>query len=643
MWSRCTRIEAMLSRSECSTACYARPSWFWHWLAVALLLGVGAGAAAQSIESILAPGKLIQAHAKVEDDCKQCHVKFDRAAQSRLCQDCHKEVGADVRAKTGFHGRLKPQPCNSCHTDHKGRDAQIVNLDRQRFDHAQTDFLLRGKHTSVACEKCHVSGKKFSEASMQCSVCHRKDDTHKGALGTQCADCHTEGSWKEAKFDHSKTKFPLEGRHADVKCASCHRDHNYKETARACVACHRKDDDAKGHNGQFGDKCETCHGVVHWKPATFRHDVDTKYPLRGKHVGVACSKCHSGPLYRAKPAQDCASCHGKDDKHQGTLGKDCVSCHSERSWKEPAKFDHDRSSFPLVGKHASVECKGCHKSALFKEAPRECLGCHKKDDKHQGNLGEACAQCHGAVDWKNTQGRFSHERTRFALRGAHAVATVKCTACHADLTRFRGTAMECVTCHKKDDKHEAQLGTQCAQCHGDANWKAPQFDHRRARFVLTGRHITTECKLCHLTPRYRDAARECVGCHQKDDRHKLKFGERCESCHSTRSWTLWDFDHDKRSKYRLEAGHRRVACESCHRLPAGKNETVAPLGTNCISCHRSDDIHDGQFGVRCEQCHSAEGWKSFVRRTGQSILPQRLGLGQRAGTWWTDLHPGVQT
>lgn len=111
-----------------------------------LLLVAAAPALAQSIETVLSPGKLIQGHAKWDDDCKACHVKFDRAAQDRLCMDCHKDIGQDVRAKAGYHGRLKPQNCRGCHTDHKGRGARIVELDKKQFDHNQTDFALRGGH-----------------------------------------------------------------------------------------------------------------------------------------------------------------------------------------------------------------------------------------------------------------------------------------------------------------------------------------------------------------------------------------------------------------------------------------------------------------------------------------------------------------
>jgi len=529
--------------------------------------------------------------------------------------DCHKDVGSDVKAKTGFHGRLKPQACNTCHTDHKGRDAEIAPLDKKKFDHTQTDYPLRGKHQPVTCEKCHVSGKKFSEAPMQCNACHKKDDTHKGSLGTKCAECHNETNWKDARFDHATTKFALEDKHTDVKCADCHKTKDFKSAPLTCVGCHRKNDDAsKGHKGQFGDKCESCHTAKDWKPSTFNHDSDTKYDLRGKHRTATCTSCHTGNLYRVKLSQDCNSCHSKDDKHKESLGKDCASCHTERSWKEPAKFDHDKSSFPLLGKHAKVECKECHKSTMFKEAAKECIGCHKKDDKHKNTLGEKCAECHAERDWKATAGRFNHDKTRFSLRNAHAAQAVKCTSCHKDLLSFRNTPLDCYSCHKKDDKHEGQAGKVCESCHNDRTWLVAKFDHGVTQFPLTGRHVVATCKSCHQTPRFKDAPRDCYSCHKKEDKHKLTLGVQCETCHNARSWKLWDFNHDKQTKYVLDGAHRKVSCTSCHKqeAPAGKN--AAPLGSNCISCHQNQDVHDGQFGMRCEQCHVTESWKNLQRR-----------------------------
>ncbi len=581
-----------------------------------LLLACCCGwALGQGIESILSPGKLIQGHAKSDDDCGACHVKLDRAAQDGLCAGCHKDVGSDMRSRAGFHGRLKPQPCRSCHTDHKGRDAKIVDLDPRKFDHALTDYALRGAHFKTDCAKCHLAGKRYREAPADCIACHKKDDVHKGSLGAKCTDCHTESNWKESRIDHDKTRFPLTGKHVDTKCADCHKNDRYKETPRACVACHKKDDEGKrGHQGQFGAKCESCHGTKAWKPSTFNHDTETRYALRGKHRSTGCTDCHTGPLYKDKLSSDCYACHKKDDKHKESLGRECGSCHSERGWKEQLKFDHDKTSFPLLGRHSTTDCKACHKSAVYKDAPKDCIGCHRKDDKHERSLGEACGDCHIERDWKTTQGRFNHDRTKFRLRNAHAEAKIKCNACHKDLRSFRNTPLDCYSCHKKDDKHEGQQGKACEQCHGDASWKVASFDHARTRFPLTGRHVTTTCKSCHVTPRYRDAARDCFGCHKKDDKHKLKFGERCESCHNTRAWPLWDYDHDKRANYKLDGAHRKVACEACHQGVATKGRDAAPLAGTCVSCHRRDDVHDGQFGVRCEQCHASERWKQITNR-----------------------------
>ena len=50
----------------------------------------------------------------------------------------------------------------------------------------------------------------------------------------KCADCHTENDWKEARLDHEKIRFPLEGKHVDTKCVDCHKKGAaYKDTRLA--------------------------------------------------------------------------------------------------------------------------------------------------------------------------------------------------------------------------------------------------------------------------------------------------------------------------------------------------------------------------------------------------------------------------
>lgn len=585
---------------------------WWRRLLWMLLLAAASAAPAQTIESVLAPGALIKGHAKVEADCDACHVRFDRAGQDALCVKCHKDVGADLQEKRGWHGRQKsPAACRTCHTDHRGRDAKVAEFDTRRFDHKVTDWDLRQRHAELDCARCHSPGRRWREASTECSVCHRADDKHHGGMGHKCADCHNERKWSEVEFDHDrKTKFALRGKHVDATCEACHPRARYSDTPKTCIGCHRKDDE---HKGSYGDKCESCHGEKAWKPSTFNHDADTRYALKGKHRGVKCASCHTMPLYRTKTPQDCVECHRKDDKHKETLGKDCAACHGERSWKEPPNFDHDKSKFPLLGRHAKVECKECHKDALYRQTPGDCRSCHRKDDKHEGTLDQRCEKCHGERDWKTTQGRFDHQRTEFPLRNAHAAAKVKCADCHADLRHLRHTPKECWSCHQRDDKHLGSLGRDCVKCHGDRDWKVAGFDHNRTRFALTGRHQPVACKDCHKSLRFTDTARDCWSCHQMDDAHKAKLGRACAECHNTRSWPLWDFDHDKRTKYPLDGAHRKVACERCHQAPAPPGAKVAETGTACFACHRKADVHEGSFGRRCESCHVTDDWRR-VRR-----------------------------
>jgi hypothetical protein len=566
-------------------------------------------------ESVLMPGKVIEGHAKLEEDCNECHVRFDKEAQTRLCSDCHKEVKADVLKHEGFHGRLEEKECRACHTEHRGRKANIIVLDTKNFDHAKTDFPLLGTHQKqekIKCKDCHETKKKYREASSACNDCHRKADKHKGSLGTDCKNCHNERDWKETKFDHSleKTRFVLTGKHADVKCGKCHVEPaKYKGAPHECVGCHLK---ADKHKGQYGKKCETCHTEKDWKKIQFEHDTQTKFKLLGKHELAKCVSCHKKPLYaKEKTPTTCIACHRKDDVHKGGLGEKCETCHNEEKWKS-VKFDHDKDTkFLLLGKHVTTKCDACHKPELKIAAEKlatTCIGCHKKDDKHKVNFGTKCETCHKEKDWKEIS--FDHDRdTKYALKGKHE--KVKCTSCHTGNLYQQKLAQDCISCHKKDDVHKEKLGKRCESCHNEKDWKDAKVDHGRARFPLLGLHVKVECKKCHQTQLFRDTPSDCFSCHKKDDDkvHKRRLGNKCESCHNARSWKAWDFDHDKRTKFKLDGGHKKPDCYACHKKEMD-DRIVVPR--SCVGCHENDDKHQGEFGQLCERCHVTSDFRTIL-------------------------------
>lgn len=570
-------------------------------------------------ETALMPGEVIEGHAKLEVKCAECHVRFNKEAQTGLCADCHKDVKADVLKHEGFHGRIEEKECRACHTEHKGRKAKIVVLDTKTFDHAKTDFPLLGAHQKqekIKCKDCHDAKKKYREAPSACNDCHHKVDKHKGSLGTDCKSCHNERSWKETKFDHTleKTHFALSGKHVDVKCSKCHTDPSrFKGAPHECVACHLK---ADKHKGQYGKKCETCHTDMDWKKIRFDHDTQTKFKLLGKHELAKCVSCHKAPLFtREKTPTTCIACHRKDDVHKGGLGDKCATCHNEEKWKS-AKFDHDKDTkFPLSGKHVTTKCDACHKPELKAAAEKlatTCIGCHKKDDKHKESFGTKCESCHKEKDWKEIS--FDHDRdTKYALKGKHE--KVKCVSCHTGNLYQQKLKQDCISCHKKDDVHKEKLGNSCVSCHNEKDWKDARIDHGRARFPLLGLHAKVECKKCHLTQLFRDTPSDCYSCHKKDDDkvHKRRLGIKCETCHNARSWKAWDFNHDKRTKFKLDGGHKKVDCYACHKKEMN-DRVVVP--SSCVGCHDSDDVHRGEFGQQCERCHVTSDFKTLLMGSG---------------------------
>lgn len=503
-------------------------------LLVLLAFGSSPALAETTLKTLLMPGKLVQGHAKLEGDCNQCHVSFAKEAQDKLCIECHDAVAADIRSATGFHGRLgsnagQQVACRQCHTDHIGRDGDIVGLDRDTFRHDRTDFALEGRHVSLECAACHAEGKRFRDAPSECVACHLSDDRHDGVLGKQCESCHDVAGWQQTRFDHATTKFALQGAHQQVSCASCHPAQRYAGTPQQCVDCHAIND---VHHGSRGSDCQQCHQQSDWKSSRFDHLHATGFALRGRHAQARCDSCHRQGKFEVKLGNTCIDCHRGEDIHKARNGSDCGRCHGESSWRQ-SRFDHGRDTkFALRGGHEKLACDSCHRSRIGeKPLSGECNTCHAPQDPHQGQLGRQCQQCHSEKGWQDKV-RFDHALTAFPLLGLHA--TLPCESCHLG-GRYKDAEMQCNSCHGADDPHRGNLGTRCDGCHNPGGWSYWQFDHDKATdFPLTGAHRELACGNCHTRP--LDTIKksgECFGCHAGDDEHGGQFGRDCGQCHGT--------------------------------------------------------------------------------------------------------------
>jgi hypothetical protein len=405
------------------------------------------------------------------------------------CNDCHKAkfiLDSKLKKKANTYLGLD-EKCISCHEDyHKntlGKDCASCHntesfLKVEKFDHSKAAFKLSGAHEKVECSKCHPKevkdGKEVIKlkgiAFSNCSSCHA--DAHKGTFGADCKSCHTVNSFhiiNQKGFDHSKTKFPLIGKHQIVKCNDCHKGaHKNKPLFTKCIDCHT--DYHKGdfvQNGLLKD-CKNCHNEEGFSPSLFTIEDHNKstFKLDGSHLAVTCKKCHykMDHWQFKKIGTDCQNCHqnvhGNEIKEKYFPGNKCETCHQTSNW-QTISFDHNSTEFVLLGKHQKVKCSSCHypevndkKVFLFASLKSNCVECHK--DIHFGQfISEGinkCQNCHAFENWKPV--KFDHSKAQFSTEGAHK--KLDCSKCHKKVsengntfTLYKLKDFKCATCHSK--------------------------------------------------------------------------------------------------------------------------------------------------------------------------------------------------
>jgi hypothetical protein len=455
------------------------------------------------------------------------------------------------------------------------------------------------------CTQCHPAGEQLSQE--------------------KCLDCHTElrGKVKTGKGFH--------GRIAEDKraCESCHHDHQGREFAMV--------------DWGAGGKKAFEHGKTGW-------------PLKGKHAGVDCKKCHDPRLItdgviiqlrKKQPEREtylgvavaCKACHF--DEHRGQEGLDCAKCHNEAAWKPAPGFAHDKTHYPLEGKHKPVKCEKCHGKSEDSSTPKDvfpaplassfmkmkdlphasCLDCHK--DPHDGRLGESCKTCHVVDGWLLVRApakeRAFHEKTRFPLKGEHA--DVACRACHGPWpgvpVKFKGLPHDtCMACHA--DGHEGQFAraagaksAACERCHTVDGFLPARFEieeHAKTRYPLEGAHKAVSCGLCH----FKDVGLlNAVPVSVKLDLAKRKRPEK------------W-------SPVRFALAVEAERCQSCHVDAHAGQLGKAGAADQCSACHQTSTFHEVRFDheknsrypltgkhakVACGSCHieTVIGGKSVVR------------------------------
>jgi hypothetical protein len=517
----------------------------------------------------VSPGPLTQSHADLEGATKCLKCHASGSgSMNQRCRDCHTEIDFQVQRGLGLHGQDPEAECSSCHPDHAGRDFELITWE--------------------------------------------------------------EGSTK--RFEHRRTGWSLEGKHATLRCEQCHKPEfqsggvvrllqrknpgdSWLGLERDCLSCHED-----YHQKTLASDCLSCHGPDNWKPASKFDHARTKYPLTGKHTDTPCAKCHlvpdrifltsegqAVPRYQPLEHAECSACH--KDTHTGQLGPTCAKCHVTDGFKIVASesFDHAKTRYPLNGKHRGVECAKCHDpQRAWGKKPEfaTCDRCHK--DAHAGKATVAgqvvdCASCHGVNGFKpSTYTVERHRESKYPLAGKHE--TVTCDRCHtktppqalpaslgAAQVLMRPAHEQCRDCHS--DLHGTQLarrpdGGACESCHRVDGWKPSTFSvaqHGELQFSLAGRHAEIECVACHGPTRPDLPALPGEAELGKARVALTRVESDCQSCH---------FDpHDKR----FAPDGPRPATDGCRACHGARTFVPSDVDT---------DVH-GRFAYKLQGAHRA--------------------------------------
>ncbi len=468
--------------------------------------------------------RLEGAHAGLK--CEQCHnPKFQIGSAAA------REPAGSIHEGKGWLG-LKTD-CTHCHADpHKGTlgaDCQHCHGMKAwrpvaNFDHSRTDYPLDGEHAKLKCAQCHESqqlGAKLDAkrkviplyrplAHRDCQPCHA--DPHQGRFKGNCRGCHSTAGFKLAAttgFNHALTSFPLRGKHATLRCESCHDPINAwgKRPAHdRCDRCHKDP-----HAGQLVSAkgvrpdCSSCHTESGWRQSTFdleRH-AKTPFSLTGAHARVECGKCHRvkegaqpdpswGPakVHFKMESKRCLNCHAPAHGVEIDATRDCAECHDLEAWR-PSRIDakaHAALGWPLEEAHAKTSCESCHlpkaeKNSLpadpagssgihwsFASVGRACADCHI--DPHAGSYEKVadwsaknpCRRCHDMSSFTpSTIGVEDHASFGYKLEGAHR--TVPCFTCHQELAQPRATSTLLVSGAKPRKLTFRDKRRACRDCH----------------------------------------------------------------------------------------------------------------------------------------------------------------------------------
>ncbi len=488
----------------------------------------------------------IGAHAQGPASCADCHDPLADDYTPK-CAACH-EGYDDVQ----FHpfGRAADTPCNECHEDHRGANADLIPVRDAPGEDGWSEF----------CLGCH--GVLEPGASGERSARDRAGEPRTRALVVD-GFSHREHRIAEQRSRVRRGPAAAPDGAFPVECSACHA---------ARVIDLRSDPAGSDFKIVDYEGCLECH-------------ADWAVPVHGRDDnGSACADCHarSGPPdhvgvdLRSVDLPATGRMWSVPPRRHDMSNDECRTCHvrditPDRRTDTPVElaFRHDHHlkgvASPGTGLVFSEQCVACHPAVAKSES---LAGVEIVDTS-------SCGECHSGGDPRPLPGN----GTRTVVDMFHSLHTVDPT--------------DAMTGARRSLAEREKLLSGCLSCH------VPEADTGRVSF----RPGTRDCTACH-TRHANVGAGRCVLCHVdrefegnrgKDGRLLFVYSElgpfeRSKAARKTTA-ALPGFGH-------TSAGHADVPCGDCHTKAAvDEADRVTSVlwpaydHAACVQCHALRRFH----------------------------------------------------